>query len=70
MLESLISEKGGKKAPRKALDQQHLTEMDNFHKISFFWSYLLNFSGEFVILEQGKGGIEINPYCFWFPPLL
>ena len=47
MLESLISDRGGKKPPKKALDPQHLTEIDNFHKVSFFWSYLLNFSGEF-----------------------
>jgi len=45
MLESLISDRGGKRPPKKDIDQQHLTEIDNFHKMSFFWSYLLNFSG-------------------------
>jgi len=27
------------------MEAQHLAEIDNFHKVSFFWSYLLNFSG-------------------------
>ncbi|ROT84477.1 putative cytoplasmic FMR1-interacting protein [Penaeus vannamei] len=45
MLESLISDKsGGKKTLRKELDGQHLCQIDEFHKTSFFWTYLLNFS--------------------------
>ena len=50
MLESLVSDRGGKRPPKKDLDQQHLTEIDNFHKMSFFWSYLLNFSGKIYLL--------------------
>ena len=49
MLESLIADKsGGKKTLRKDMDVQHLLAIDNFHKMSFFWSYLLNFNGLFV----------------------
>ncbi|KAK4321422.1 hypothetical protein Pmani_007761 [Petrolisthes manimaculis] len=45
MLESLISDKsGGKKTLRKELDGQHLYQIDDFHKTSFFWTYLINFS--------------------------
>ncbi|CAL4088019.1 unnamed protein product, partial [Meganyctiphanes norvegica] len=45
MLESLISDKsGGKKTLRKELDGQHLCQIDEFHKTSFFWTYLLNFN--------------------------
>lgn len=45
MLESLIAEKsGGKKTLRKDIDYQHLLTIDNFHKTSFFWNYLLNFN--------------------------
>ncbi|KAL3880811.1 hypothetical protein ACJMK2_033018 [Sinanodonta woodiana] len=45
MLESLISDKsGGKKTLRKDIDYQHFITMDNFHKNSFFWDYLLNFN--------------------------
>lgn len=47
MLESLISDKsGGKKTLRKELDGQHLYQIDEFHKTSFFWTYLINFSGQ------------------------
>ena len=47
MLESLIAEKntGGKKTLRKDIDYQHFLAIDNFHKNSFFWAYLLNFNG-------------------------
>ena len=50
MLESLIAEKntGGKKTLRKDIDYQHFLAIDNFHKNSFFWSYLLNFNGKYV----------------------
>jgi len=45
MLESLISDKsGGKKTLRKDMDGQHLLLIDEFHKTSFFWNFLLNFS--------------------------
>ena len=45
MLESLIADKsGGKKTLRKEIDINHLQIIDNFHKTSFFWNYLLNFN--------------------------
>ena len=47
MLESLISDKsGGKKTLRKDMDGQHLCQIDEFHKTSFFWPYLLNINGK------------------------
>lgn len=48
MLESLIAEKntGGKKTLRKDIDYQHFLAIDNFHKNSFFWSYVINFNGK------------------------
>jgi cytoplasmic FMR1 interacting protein len=48
MLESLIADKsGGKKTLRKEIDINHLQIIDNFHKTSFFWNYLLNFNGKY-----------------------
>ncbi|XP_034233403.1 cytoplasmic FMR1-interacting protein-like [Thrips palmi] len=45
MLESLIADKsGGKRTLRKDIDGQHLIQIDQFHKTSFYWSHLLNFS--------------------------
>lgn len=45
MLESLIADKsGGKKTLRKDIDGQYLMQIDQFHKTSFYWNYLLNFS--------------------------
>lgn len=45
MLESLIADKsGGKRTLRKDIDGQYLMQIDQFHKTSFFWSYLLGFS--------------------------
>lgn len=50
MLESLTSDKsGGKRTLRKDIDGQYLVQIDQFHKISFYWSYLLNFSGEYYL---------------------
>lgn len=47
MLESLIADKsGGKRTLRKDIDGQYLMQIDQFHKTSFYWSYLLNFSGK------------------------
>lgn len=45
-LESLVSDKAlsGRRTLRKDIDGQHLINIDQFHKQSFFWSYLLNFS--------------------------
>lgn len=46
MLESLIADKsGGKRTLRKDIDGQYLMAIDQFHKNSFYWNYLLNFSG-------------------------
>ena len=46
MLESLISDKAasGKKTLRKDIEGQYLVAIDQFHKNSFYWNYLLNFS--------------------------
>lgn len=49
MLESLIADKsGGKRTLRKDIDGQYLTQIDQFHKTSFFWNYLLSFSGKYM----------------------
>ena len=46
MLESLIADKsGGKKTLRKDIEMAHLMAIDTFHKNSYYWSYLLRFSG-------------------------
>jgi cytoplasmic FMR1 interacting protein len=46
MLESLIADKsGGKRTLRKDIDGSNLMAIDQFHKNSFFWNYLLNFNG-------------------------
>ncbi|XP_078682479.1 cytoplasmic FMR1-interacting protein 2-like isoform X4 [Branchiostoma floridae x Branchiostoma belcheri] len=47
MLESLIADRGGpssKKTLRKEMDGMALTSLDAFHKQSFFYTHLLNFS--------------------------
>ena len=45
MLESLISSKAGaKRTLRKDIDGNMVMKIDEFHKNSFFWNYLLNFS--------------------------
>lgn len=45
MLESLIADKsGGKRTLRKDIDGNILMRIDEFHKTSFYWNYLLNFS--------------------------
>jgi len=47
MLESLVSDRSkGKKTLRKDVDPKHLEGIEQFHKNSFFWTYLLNFSGQ------------------------
>ncbi|KAK7504118.1 hypothetical protein BaRGS_00004422, partial [Batillaria attramentaria] len=40
MLESLI----GMKALRKEMDPRHLAQIEDFHRLSFFWNYLINFN--------------------------
>ena len=47
MLESLIADKsGGKRTIRKDIDGNVLMKIDEFHKTSFNWNYLLNFSSK------------------------
>lgn len=51
MLESLIADKsGGKRTLRKDIDGQYLMQIDQFHKMSFYWNYLLSFSGKFMVI--------------------
>ncbi len=47
MLESLISEKGGRKSLRVDLKESSIPEFESFHKKSFFFGHLLNFSGKY-----------------------
>lgn len=45
MVESIISEKTcAGKSLRKEVDRLHLPVLEDFHKITFFWKYLLNFT--------------------------
>jgi len=45
MLESLIADKsGGKRTMRKDIESHILNKIEEFHKTSFNWNYLLNFS--------------------------
>lgn len=46
MLEALISEKGGRKSLRADLKESSIPDFEGFHKISFFFGHLLNFSSE------------------------
>lgn len=47
MLESLIADKSGsKKTLRSSLDGPIVQAIEDFHKHSFFYTHLLNFSGE------------------------
>lgn len=47
MLESLIADKSGsKKTLRSSLDGPIVTAIEDFHKQSFFFTHLLNFSGK------------------------
>lgn len=65
MLESLIAEKntGGKKTLRKDIDYQHFLAIDNFHKNSFFWSYVLNFNGKYWARMAQIGGFSRLSCC-------
>lgn len=47
MLESLIADKSGsKKTLRSSLDGPIVLAIEDFHKHSFFFTHLLNFSGQ------------------------
>lgn len=50
MLESLIADKSGsKKTLRSSLDGPIVQAIEDFHKQSFFFTHLLNFSGETTV---------------------
>lgn len=60
MLESLIADKsGGKRTLRKDIDGQYLVLIDQFHKNSFYWNYLLSFSGKYKVKTNFKKSIQI-----------
>ena len=62
MLESLISEKvSGKKSLRSELHQPSLPEFEQFHRTSFFFISLLNFSSEFQTISNC-----IHTWCYYF----
>lgn len=47
MLESLIADKSGsKKTLRSGLEGPTILDIERFHRESFFYTHLLNFSGE------------------------
>lgn len=47
MLESLIADKSGsKKTLRSGLEGPTILDIERFHKESFFYTHLLNFSGK------------------------
>lgn len=55
MLESLIADKSGsKKTLRSSLDGPIVLAIEEFHKQSFFFTHLLNISGE----AMAQGGLN------------
>lgn len=47
MLESLIAEKSGsKKTLRSSLEGPTILDIEKFHRESFFYTHLINFSGK------------------------
>lgn len=47
MLESLIADKSGtKKTLRSSLEGPTIVDIEKFHRESFFYTHLLNFSGK------------------------
>lgn len=56
MLESLIAEKSGsKKTLRSSLEGPTILDIEKFHRESFFYTHLLNFSGKRMVCFQ----------CWW-----
>ena len=51
MLESLTSEKAGKKALRYDMKESALQDFELFHKNSFFFPHLLNFSSKWALYK-------------------
>lgn len=66
MLESLIADKsGGKRTLRKDIDGQYLMQIDQFHKTSFYWNYLLKFGGNYTyFILQMLFFHLVLPVCF------
>lgn len=59
MLESLIADKSGsKKTLRSSLDGPIVLAIEDFHKQSFFFTHLLNISGERPVGWGGEGSQE------------
>ena len=56
MLEALISEKGGRKSLRADLKESSIPDFESFHKSSFFFGHLLNFSGKCCTAGRDGGG--------------
>ena len=63
MLESLTSEKAGKKSLRFDLKEGALQEFEMFHKNSFFFPNLLNFSSEWAL---NRSLLQFLIYCKYF----
>lgn len=52
MLESLVAEKSGsKKTLRSSLEGPTILDIEKFHRESFFYTHLLNFSGKKSLLK-------------------
>lgn len=50
MLESLISEKAGqKKSLRSELHQPSLPDFEHFHRVSYFFTHILNFNSKTIL---------------------
>lgn len=53
MLESLVAEKSGsKKTLRSSLEGPTILDIEKFHRESFFYTHLLNFSGKKSLLVR------------------
>lgn len=59
MLESLVAEKSGsKKTLRSGLEGPTILDIEKFHRESFFYTHLLNFSGKnLAVYQLGHGFI-------------
>lgn len=56
MLESLVAEKSGsKKTLRSSLEGPTIIDIEKFHRESFFYTHLLNFSGKKGLLYSHLG---------------
>ena len=57
MLESLISDKAGGGKMKKDI-KDYVSKIETFHKESFFWEYLINFSKS---LKVRANQMALNP---------